>query len=198
MRQANNFPPLWILLLSQKAVWILCRALKWSISGAVRCGFHSPFADNQWLPSRLARRRGKKSYVVLWVWHLLSMEDKEASSELFLAQSKYLDYKTRKSTAHTMACTVEDIISPFKCSALQRNCADRFLWQCWIFITFFNKHEQCGRERRGNGCMLYHLWWCTLKVKSICISKKRITCRNFVLEKYVLPLTRNAVYININ
>lgn len=41
----------------------------------------------------------------------------EASSEFFLAQSNCLSYRTRKSKAHITACTVEDIISPFKCSA---------------------------------------------------------------------------------
>lgn len=34
--------------------------------------------------------------------------------------------------------------------------------------------------------------------QSICILKKRIYMQKFILEKYVLLLMRNAVYININ
>lgn len=88
-----------------------------TISGAFCCGFHSPFAANQPPPPWLARRWEKNLYSSSEFDIYFPWNNKRQVRNFSRLSQNISTYRTRKSKAHTMACTVEDIISPFKCSA---------------------------------------------------------------------------------
>lgn len=67
--------------------------------------------------------------------------------ELFLARIKYLNYRTRKSKAHIMACTVEDIISSFRCSAY-RETALTVLDDSVEYLSLFSMNMKIWQRKK--------------------------------------------------
>lgn len=142
-------------------MWILCRTLKWPISGTFCCGFHSPFADNQPPPPRLARGWEKNLYSSFGFDIYFPRKNKRQVQN-FSWLSENISTTGPESPRHISRHALLRTSFPPSSALLIE---ELHWWQCWIFIALFNEHEQCGRERRGNGCMLYHLWWCTLKAR---------------------------------
>lgn len=165
--------------------------------GTFCCDFHSPFADNQTPLPRLTRRLEKNLYSSLAFDTYFPWKEKRQAQNFSWLKSKCLNYRTRKSKAHIMACTVEDIISPFKCSAYRGTARTVLMAVLNIYHSFQWRWTMQQRKKRK---WLYVVSLLMMHTKSltICISKKRITCRNLYLKNNVLPLIRNAVYISIN
>lgn len=131
--------------------------------GTFCCDFDSPFADNQTPPPRLTRRLEKNLYSSLaFDTYFPWKEKRQAQNFSWLSQN--VSTTGPESPRHISWHALLRTSFPLSSALLIEELQGQFWWQCCIFIILFNEDEQCGRERRGNGCMLYHFWWCTLKV----------------------------------
>lgn len=95
------------------------------------------------------------------------------------------------------ACTVEDIISPFKCSAYRETATTVFDGSV-EYLSFFSKNMNSLAEKEEEMVVCCITSDDAHYKFDYLHSEEENYMQKFILEKYVLSLMSNAVYVNIN
>lgn len=125
------------------------------------------------------------------------MEGKEASSELFSALSNYLNYGTRKSKVHIRHELLRTSFPPSSALLIEKLQTTVFDGSV-EYLSFFSKkmNSVAEKEEEMVVCCITsddaHYKFDYLH------SEEKNYMQNFILEKSVLSLMSNAVYVNIN